>query len=133
VAVRAAPDVAEKRRAQRRKTTTNSGKLPCHGALIRDGWHLMLTNLGVEEMSSAQLVSIYKTRRAVEIQFRAWKQALNLDSALNRHSNEHHIMALILAGMIAHQLGMSAARRIEELAGRARVSFKNSMLRSPHT
>jgi hypothetical protein len=124
VALRAAPDVVEKRRAQRRKTAKDSGKTPCHKALIRDGWHLMLTNLGAEEMSAAQLVLIYRTRWAVEIQFRAWKQALNLDSALNRHSNEHHMMALILAGMIAHQLGMSAAGRIEELAGRARVSYE---------
>ena len=50
--------------------------------------------------------------RAVEIQFRAWKQALNFGKALNRKSNEHHPQVIVLAGMIAHQLCMRIAQRI---------------------
>jgi hypothetical protein len=60
----------------------------------------------------------------VEIQFRAWKQALNLDKALNRRSNEHHLQALVLAGMIAHQLGMRIAQRIGNTVGRAKLSYE---------
>jgi IS4 transposase len=46
----------------------------------------------------SQLSAIYRARWAVEIQFRAWKQVLNLDKALNRKSNEHHLQALVLQG-----------------------------------
>ena len=53
----------------------------------------MLTNLGGEQADVSQLSAIYRARWAVEIQFRAWKQALNLDKALNRKSNEHHLQA----------------------------------------
>jgi hypothetical protein len=60
----------------------------------------------------------------VEIQFRAWKQALNLDKALNRKSGDHHMQALVLAAMIAHQLGMKIAQRIGGVVGRARLSYE---------
>ena len=69
-------------------------------------------------------MAVYRARWAVEIQFRAWKQSLNLGKALNRRSNEHHMQALVLAAMIAHQLGMSAAAQIGAVAGRARVSYE---------
>ena len=60
----------------------------------------------------------------MEIQFRAWKQALNLGKALNRKSNEYHLQALVLAGMIAHQLGMRIAQRIVSTISRARLSYE---------
>ena len=53
VAMRASVDVAEKRRAQRRKTARESGKTACPKGLARDGWHLMLTNLSADEASVA--------------------------------------------------------------------------------
>lgn len=124
VAVRAAPEVAEARRAERRAKARKSGKKACPKGLIRDGWHIMLTNLGKEQASVAQLAAIYRARWAVEIQFRAWKQSLNLGKALNRKSGEHHMQALVLAGMIAHQLGMRIARRIGDEVGRASLSYE---------
>ena len=60
----------------------------------------------------------------MEIQFRAWKQSLNLDKALNRKSNEHHMQALVIAGMIAHQLGMKIAGVLICQIGRARLSYE---------
>ena len=84
----------------------------------------MLTNLKKEEMKISQLVAIYRARWAVEIQFRAWKQSLNLDKALNRKSNEHHMQALVIAGMIAHQLGMKIAGVLICQIGRARLSYE---------
>ena len=92
--------------------------------MIRDGWHLMLTNLSAEEAGVSQLAAVYRARWAVEIQFRAWKQALNLGKALKRKSNEHHMQALVLAAMIAHQFGMKAAVRIGVMVGRAMVSYE---------
>jgi hypothetical protein len=84
----------------------------------------MLSNLSREQADVSRLAAIYRARWAVEIQFRAWKQALNLDKALNRKSNEHHLQALVLAGMIAHQLGMRMAQRIGNAVGRARLSYE---------
>ena len=85
--------VARGRRDERREKAALADKKPCRKGLIRDGWHLMLTNLKKEEMKISPLVAIYRARWAVEIQFRAWKQTLNLDKALNRKSNEHHCKA----------------------------------------
>lgn len=69
----------------------------------------MLTNLKPEDAGVDQLVEVYRARWAVEIQFRAWKQSLNLTKALNRKSNQHHMEAIVLAGMMAHQLGIRMA------------------------
>lgn len=124
VAVRASPEIAEKRRRERRQKAAQNGKQACPKGLARDGWHLMLTNLNQEEATVAQLAEVYRARWAVEIQFRAWKQALNLTEALNRKSNEHHIQALVLAGMIAHQLGMALAQLLVTQVGRSRLSFE---------
>ncbi|WP_353568479.1 transposase [Haloferula sargassicola] len=120
--MRAAPEVAAARRAARRAKARKSGKEPCPKGWVRDGWHLMLTNLGKEQASVDQLAAVYRARWAVEIQFRAWKQSLNLTKALHRTSNEHAMEALVLAAMIAHQLGMRIARRIGAVVGR--VSYE---------
>ena len=122
VAVRAAPEVVAARHSERREKARQSGKTPCAKGLVRDGWHIMLTNLGKDQASVGQLAAVYRARWAVEIQFRAWKQALNLDKALNRKSGDHHMQALVLAAMIAHQLGMKIAQRIGGVVGRARLS-----------
>lgn len=124
VAVRAAAEVVEARRAQRRAKARKSGAKPCPKGLIRDGWHLLLTNLAKEQMSVSQLMAVYRARWAVEVQFRAWKQSLNLDKALKRRSNGHHMQALVLAAMIAHQLGMRVAARIGGLMERGRLSYE---------
>jgi len=124
VAVRADAKTARQRRDKRRKKAAQAGKKPCRKGLIRDGWHLMLSNLKKEEMTIKQLVEIYRARWAVEIQFRAWKQSLNLEKALNRKSSEHHMQALVIAGMIAHQLGMKIAGVLIGQIGRARLSYE---------
>ena len=93
VAMRSDPKVSAARRAERRKKARECCKNPCPKGLLRDGWHLMLTHLSREQTNVNQLAAIYRARWAVEIQFRASKQALNLDKALNRKSNEHHLQA----------------------------------------
>lgn len=110
VAVRTSGVVARKRRKQRRKEAKAKGVEPDATGLIRDGWHLMITNLPGAEFTPNSLRAIYRARWGVEIQFRAWKQANNLDKALNRKSNEHHLMAIILTAMINHLIGMRMAR-----------------------
>lgn len=124
IALRAAPEVAGSRRRERRKNAASNGKQACPNAIIRDGWHLMLTNLDPAQASAAELAEVYRARWAVEIQFRAWKQSLNLAEALNRKSGTHHIQALVLAAMIAHQLGMRMARVIGGQIGRDHLSYE---------
>ena len=77
----------------------------------------------LDVLSMVRAPAIYSAYRAVEIQFRAWEQVLNLSKALNRRSNEHQLQALVLVGMVAHQLGMRIAKRIKDVFGRARLSF----------
>ena len=50
------------------------------------------------------------------------EKALDLGKALNRKSNEHHLQARVLAGMITHQLGMRIAQRIVSTISRERLS-----------
>ena len=84
----------------------------------------MITNLATSVATAGQLAEIYGARWAVEIQFRAWKQSLNLSKALNRKSGFHHMQALVLAAMIVHQLGMKMARGIVDRIGHGRLSYE---------
>ena len=84
----------------------------------------MLTNLKSAEAAVKELAEVYRARWAVEIQFRAWKQSLNLSKSLNLKTNTHHIEAIVLTAMIAHQLGMRIATLLEKQIGRARLSFE---------
>jgi len=81
VAVRADLQTTEKRRRERHQRARQTGKNASQKALIRDGWHLMLTNL-------------------------AWKQSTHLTSALNRKSNKWHLEALVLSAMIVALMGL---------------------------
>lgn len=118
VAIRASGVVTRKRRKQRRKEAKAKGVEADAAGMIRDGWHLVLTNLPAADFAPNLLRAIYRARWGVEIQFRAWKQANNLDRALNRKSGEHHLMAIILTAMINHLVGMRMAR---VLSGRKAV------------
>ena len=124
VAIRASGAVARKRRKQRRKDALAKGGEPDPIGLIRDGWHLMLTNLSSEDFSPNQLRAIYRARWGVEIQFRAWKQANNLAKALNRKSSEHHLMAILLTAMINHLVGMRMARLLAGQNGVDNLSYE---------
>ncbi len=93
--------------------------------MIRDGWHLMITNLPAADFTPNQLRAIYRARRGVELQFLAWKQANNLDKALNRKSGEHHPMAIVLTAMIDHLIGMRTARLLSGQKGVDHLSYEN--------
>ena len=106
VAVRADLQTTEKRRRERHQRARQTGKNASQKALIRDGWHLMLTNLEEERIGVATLAQLYRSRWAIEIQFRAWKQSTHLTSALNRKSNKWHLEALVLSAMIVALMGL---------------------------
>lgn len=106
VAMRADNRTTEKRRRERRRKARELGKAADGAALIRDGWHLMLTNLPADRITAAALAGLYRSRWAVEIQFRAWKQSVHAAAALNRKSNKWHIEALVCSSMIVALMGL---------------------------
>jgi len=110
VAVRADKSVAKQRRKERRKSGSEVYK---ETGLVRDGWHILITNIEVQCCSVQQLMNIYRMRWDVEIQFRAWKQSLKLHKAFDRDTSPHHIYALIIASMI-HMLLLMISRRIAQ-------------------
>ncbi len=124
VAIRADQKIANERRRKRRREANDKGKTVPEKHLIRDGWHIMLTNLCTEEFSAKDLAAIYRIRWGVEIQFRAWKQSTNLDAALNRKSKENHMNVLTIGAMIAHLLAMQIGRIFAAEIGIERLSFE---------
>ena len=100
VAVRVSPQEAQKRRRQRNAAAKAKGKKVTKKSRIRDGWHLMVTNVQEEVQSAEELSDVYRQRWQIEIVFRAWKQSSNLKKALNRVSSEQHLKGLMLAGIL---------------------------------
>ena len=109
VAIRASKQEAAKRRREHRIRAKEKGKTVSHTTLIRDGWHLMVTNIPKEMQSVTELAAIYSQRWQIEIIFRAWKQGGNLSVALDRTSSPQHLKALVLAGMIAMSMSLKFA------------------------
>jgi hypothetical protein len=105
VAIRAEKSVCRQRRKERQK---KSGKKSVAGSTgwIRDGWHLLVTNIDKSKASAEALTAVYRVRWDIEIVFRGWKQSMKLKEALDRKSSEAHLMALTLAAMIHQVLGM---------------------------
>lgn len=124
VAVRADKKTADKRRRDRKAKAKKNGKSVSQRSLVRDGWHIMLTNLDEADFSIDDLVVIYRIRWGVEIQYRAWKQSSNLDAVLNRKSKENHMMALILGGMLAHLIANIVSRIFSDKIELSRMSFE---------
>ncbi len=103
------------------------GKTAISAALARDGWHLMLTNLPTERIGVATLAGLYRSRRAVEIQFRAWKQSMHIAAALNRKSNKWHIEALVYGSMIVALMGLKQMAIFASQVGLAVLSPEKIM------
>jgi len=62
VAVRATGKVARQRRQMRREEAAAKGVEPDPVGLLRDGWHLMLTNLPTEDFPPTLLRAVYRAR-----------------------------------------------------------------------
>lgn len=99
VAVRADQATASQRRRERKKVAEKFGNQPRHQSLVRDGWHLMLTNLD-ETYEAKTLFELYALRWNIETRFKAWKQSIRLKEALKRYSNIYHLESVALVGFI---------------------------------
>lgn len=124
IAERAAPEIAEKRRRERREQARQLGKEASKDMLMRDGWYLLVTNVDKELMTSANLFKLYAIRWQIEITFRAWKQSGKLVSALARKSNEIHLQALMLASMLLLILTMKIASLLQGSDGSILISIE---------
>lgn len=108
VAVRADDELARKRRRARKKSSKNT---PSQKSIVRDGWHILLTNLD-EEITKKELFEIYRLRWNIEVRFKAWKQALNMKSVFNTVSNYDHHQSLIYAALIFQLITLNLAARL---------------------
>jgi len=124
IAERAAPEVAQKRRRERREQARQLGKEPSKDMLIRDGWYLLVTNVKNDLMSAAKLFKLYAIRWQIEITFRAWKQSGKLVSALARKSNQVHLQALMLASLLLLILTMKIASLLQGAYSRVHISIE---------
>jgi IS4 transposase len=109
VAVRADDKLARERRRQRKQ---NSKTTPSQQALVRDGWHILLTSLD-DSHSAEDLFEIYKLRWNIEVRFKAWKQALNMKKLFKRSSNFYHQESLIHAALIFQLLTLNIAAELD--------------------
>ena len=124
IAERAAPEVAEKRRRERRELARQLGKEPSKDMLFRDGWHLLVTNVENDLMTAANLFKLYAIRWQIEITFSAWKQSGKLVSALAKKSNQIHLQALMLASMLLLILTMKIASVLQGTYSRVHISIE---------
>lgn len=124
LAVRAAPEVAKERRRKRREKARELGKQPSNDMLLRDGWYLLITNIGADIMNCSDLFKLYATRWQIEITFRAWKQAGQLIKALARDTNEFHLQCLMYAAIIILILTMKTASLLRQQHARYRLSIE---------
>lgn len=99
VGIRANHQLAAKRRRQRRAGAKKFGNQPKYQSLVRDGWHLILTNLE-EALNAEMLFELYSIRWNIETRFKAWKQSLDLKATLKRYSNLRHLESIALAALI---------------------------------
>jgi len=107
---------ADKKTARQRRRTRNAkskGRASSQ-ALVRDGWHILLTNVS-SDVTPKELFEIYALRWNIETRFKAWKQSLNLGKVFKGVSNEDHYESLILAALIQQLIGFNLAARLSKL------------------
>lgn len=125
VALRAKKSVVKERRRDR---IENGSEATSKVGLIRDGWHILITNIDRDICDVNLLMKIYRMRWDIEIQFRAWKQSLRMHQALDRDSSPHHIYALIQASMIHLILAMMARKLAQQQLEPGELSVEKLLL-----
>ncbi|MEO1860765.1 MAG: IS4 family transposase, partial [Verrucomicrobiales bacterium] len=125
VGIRADDALAAQRRRSRKTVAQKFGNSPKYQSLVRDGWHLILTNLD-QDVTAKELFEIYSIRWSVEIRFKAWKQSLNMKPTLKRYTNYHHLCCIALAALIqqlvVNHIFMMAIVRVKRALSYEKVS-----------
>lgn len=125
IAVRATPKVTSERRRVRREQARKAGKKPTNDMLTRDGWHIIITNVGEERMKTSEIFALYSVRWQIEIIFRAWKQSGQLVKALARRSNPCHLQTLMYGAILLLILTLKTAAVLRKNFGRHQLSIEN--------
>jgi len=98
------PQVAnERRRRLRRKGRKENATL-----FALQGWTILVTNAGPDELTAEAAAALYRQRWAIETIFKSWKSGLNL-SGLHRRASLaaaqcHVLMALLLSCLAQNSL-----------------------------
>lgn len=92
--------------------------------LTRDGWHIIITNVGTEVMKTSEIFALYSVRWQIEIIFRAWKQSSQLVKALARRSNPLHLQTLMYGAILLLILTMKTAALLSKLHPRYQLSIE---------
>jgi hypothetical protein len=122
VAVRADAKLATRRRRIRKKASKNK---PSQQSLVRDGWHILLTNL-TDSATKEELFEIYQLRWNIEVRFKAWKQALSMKEVFKGVSNYYHYESLIYAALIFQLITLNVAAGL--VIGQRTLSLENFSL-----
>lgn len=115
IAVKASCELARRHLKEARERAASQGRTLTKAQRERCHWHLIVTNLSVNELSAQEAGELYRCRWKIEILFRAWKQGMNIGPALNRRSNALHHQALVLAAMIYQVLTVILSILFESL------------------
>jgi IS4 transposase len=102
--------IADKKTATQRRRSRNAkskGRASSQ-ALVRDGWHILLTNVS-SDVTAKELFEIYALRWNIETRFKAWKQSLNLAKVFKGVSNEDHYESLILVAPTVNRIQSSSS------------------------
>lgn len=125
IATRLSPQEAEKNRRQRRRDSKRHQATASKRGLIQDGWSLIITNVGSDQIDPIQIYKLYSIRWSIEIQFRAMKQSSQLHHSLNHRADPFLIEALVLAVLIRQLLTIDLQARVNHtLTEERRVSIE---------
>ena len=91
IAIRASPQETEKRRREHRADARKKGRTVPKKTLIRDGWHLMVTNVSKTMQSAANLARIYSQRW---LSLRWFSEHGNKLAIYPRHSIERAVRSI---------------------------------------
>ena len=125
IAIRADEDLIRKRKKERDASSKNKKDTQqANRRKVRDGWHIIVTNIPREKMECERLFSLYRIRWQIEITFRAWKQSTKLEKAFGKKTNPLHLEALMLAAMLLLILTMKISNIIQLKHGTTLVSIE---------
>lgn len=100
VACRATPEQAAQKQRKARIQAKKHGKTQKKNARLRGGWHILITNIPAELMSTEEVIELYALGWQIETIFKAWKQGSGLQKCFDKKSNVNHLGCLILASLI---------------------------------
>jgi hypothetical protein len=113
IACRATPQQASEKRRRANQQARNHGKTPRKSASLRNGWHISVTNVSKHQMSTKELVDVYRLRWQIETVFKAWKQSVNMKKCFNKKSNIYHHQCLIQASLLLLILTMRFVTKLQ--------------------